>query len=147
MQTIGIKSASSGTGRPEEDPGAEPRPAASATPVGLTPLFAGVAVAAGCVGAAFALLDLSSPLRAPFVLFFLLAAPGFALSPWLRGLDTWARVVACGSGALVVDLAVAQSMLALHVWSIRGGVAAVGALSVLVFLSALARRRRHRAPR
>lgn len=143
MQTIGIKSAVSGTEKPDRAPDREPRAAASTD---LTPLFAGVAVAAGSVGAAFALLDLSSPLRAPFVLFFLLAAPGSALSPWLRGLDGWARVVACGSAALAVNLLVAQVMLALHVWSIRGGVAAVGALSVLVFLSALARRVRHRAP-
>ncbi|MFH8795101.1 hypothetical protein [Streptomyces sp. NPDC017941] len=110
------------------------------------PLLAGVGVAAGCVGAGFALLDLSSPLRGPFVLFFLLGAPGFALSPWLRGLDIRGRAVACASGAVVVNLFVAQAMLALHVWSVRGGVVAVGVVSALVYLSALARRRRDRTP-
>ncbi|GGO57723.1 MULTISPECIES: hypothetical protein [Streptomyces] len=143
MQSISTKSASSGSGRPEQDPDRAPRAFA---PADLTPLLAGVGVAAGCVGAAFALLDLTSPLRAPFVLFFLLAAPGFALSHWLRGLDGWSRAVACASGALVLDLLVAQAMLALHVWSIRGGVAAIAGVSALVFLSALARRLRHRAP-
>ncbi|KUF13553.1 hypothetical protein AT728_32840 [Streptomyces silvensis] len=101
---------------------------------------------AGCAGALLALLDLSSPLRGPLVLFFLLAAPGFALAPWLRGLDVRGRAVACASGAVVVNLFVAQAMLALHVWSVRGGVAAVGGVGALVFLSALARRRRHRTP-
>ncbi|GGS01491.1 hypothetical protein GCM10010252_45120 [Streptomyces aureoverticillatus] len=143
MQTIGTKSASSGAGQPERDTDRGSRVFASAD---LTPLLAGAAVAAGCAGAAFALLDLTSPLRAPFVLFFLLAAPGFALSHWLRGLDAWSRAVACAGGALVLDLFVAQAMLALHMWSIRGGVAAIGGVSALVFLSALARRLRHRAP-
>lgn len=143
MQSISTKSASSGAVRPDRDPDQDPRVLASAD---RTPLLAGAAVAAGSVGAAFALFDLTSPLRAPFVLFFLIAAPGFALSHWLRGLDGWSRAVACAAGALVLDLLVAQAMLALHVWSIRGGVAAIGGVSALVFLSALARRLRHRAP-
>ncbi|MEW2523871.1 hypothetical protein [Streptomyces sp. NPDC047071] len=106
----------------------------------LSPLLTGAAVTAGCVGALFALLDLSSPVRGPLTLFFLVAAPAAALSPWLRGLDPWGRVLASVSAAVVVDLLVAQAMLALHVWSVRGGVAAVAGISSVIFLSALARR-------
>lgn len=143
MQTIRSKSASSGRVPTNGDSGTAARTSRSAD---LAPLLAGVGVAAGCAGALFALLDLTSPLRGPFVLFFLLAAPGFALSSWLHGLDVRGRAVACACGAVVVNLFVAQAMLALHVWSVRGGVAAVGGVSALVFLSALARRLRHRAP-
>ncbi|MEI5099720.1 hypothetical protein RB200_15495 [Streptomyces sp. PmtG] len=46
----------------------------------------------------------------------------------------------------MVNLLVAQAMLALHVWSIRGGVAAVAGLSAAILLSTLARRPRDRAP-
>ncbi|QEV59035.1 hypothetical protein CP982_10090 [Streptomyces spectabilis] len=106
----------------------------------LRPLLAGAAATAACVGALFALLDLSSPVRGPLTLFFLVAAPAAAVAHWLRGLDLWGRALASVSAAIVVDLLVAQAMLALHVWSVRGGVAAVAGISSAIFLSALARR-------
>ncbi|MGA4842913.1 hypothetical protein [Streptomyces sp. G45] len=143
MQTIGTKTPSAGSGQGERDPGSGPR----APYPDLVPLLAGAAVAAGAAGAVLALLDLSTPARAPLTLFFLLAAPGFAIAHWLRGLEARGRAVAAAAGAIAVNLLVAPALLALHVWSVRGGVAAVAGLSAAIFLSDLARRRRHRAPR
>ncbi|WP_030778948.1 hypothetical protein [Streptomyces sp. NRRL S-920] len=111
----------------------------------LLPLFAGAAVAVGAVGAMLALVDLESPLRGPFTLFFLLAAPGAAIAAALRALAPWGRAVASVAGAVAVNLLVAQGMLALHMWSVRGGIVAVTALSALTLVAAVAGRQRHRA--
>lgn len=139
MQTIGIKAPSSDTG-----PGAEQRPSRHGD---LLALLGGMAVAVGAVGAMLALTDIDSPLRAPFTLFFLLAAPGGAIGAALRGLEPWGRIVASVSGAVAVNLLVAQAMLALHMWSVRGGVAAVTVIGSLIFLLVLVRRLRGRTPR
>lgn len=87
-----------------------------------------------------ALADIASPVRAPFTLFFLFAAPGWALAAALRGLDPLSRALLAAGGAMVVDLLVAQGMLALGMWSVRGGVAVVAALSATLFLLSPARR-------
>ncbi|MFH8612383.1 hypothetical protein ACH4D5_33350 [Streptomyces sp. NPDC018029] len=113
----------------------------------LVPLLAGAAVAVGGVGAVLALVDLDSPLRGPCTLFFLLAAPGAAIGAALRALTPWGRAVVSVSGAAAVNLLVAQGMLALHVWSVRGGVAAVAALSSLILLLTVVRRLRGRPAR
>lgn len=117
----------------------------------LLPVAAGAAVGIAVTGAALTLADFDSPLRAPFTLFFLVAAPAAALGSALRGLDAAARAVLGVAGALALDLLVAQTMLALHIWSVRGGVSAVGLLSLLVLIPHLlvqARRpdRRRTAP-
>ncbi len=104
------------------------------------PLLAGAAVGTGGVGAALALADISSPLRAPFTFFFLVAAPAAALACSLLGLDPLSRAVVALAGSIALDLLVAQAMLMLRVWSIRGGVAVVAALSVALFLLPLLRR-------
>ncbi|MFJ9472272.1 hypothetical protein [Streptomyces caniferus] len=108
-------------------------------------LIAGVAVGIGVMGAVLALADIGSPLRAPFTLFFLLMAPGGALAVALGRMDPLGRAVAAGAGALAVDLLVAQAMLALHLWSLRGGVLAVAALSGVLLLAGAVRRRAGRA--
>ncbi|MGI5467903.1 hypothetical protein [Streptomyces sp. CA-132043] len=110
------------------------------------PLLAGAAVAVGGVGAVLALADLASPLRAPFALFFLLAAPAAALAAALGRLDPLSRTVVAGAGAFAVDLLVAQTMLSLHIWSARGGVLAVAVISGTIFLLASVRRRGASAP-
>ncbi|MGB8940802.1 MAG: hypothetical protein WCD21_11305 [Streptomyces sp.] len=139
MQTIGIKAPSSDTGRGPDD---RPRRQEDALS-----LLAGTAVAVGAVGAVLALTDVDSPLRAPFTLFFLLAAPGGAIAAALRGLDPCGRIIASVSGAVAVNLLVTQSMLALHMWSVRGGVVAITVIGSLIHLLVLARRlRRRRAP-
>ncbi|MEV5510034.1 hypothetical protein [Streptomyces orinoci] len=111
------------------------------------PVVAGVAMAIAAVGAVLALADIGFPLRAPFTLFFLLVAPACAVAAALRGLDPLSRSVVATGGAVVVDLLTAQTMLALHLWSVRGGVAAVGAVSLLLFLLAHAHRQLRRGRR
>ncbi|WP_345035090.1 hypothetical protein [Streptomyces sannanensis] len=112
------------------------------------PALAGAAVSVSAVGAVLALTDLASPLRAPFVLFFLLAAPASALAFGLRGLEPLGRLVASLAGAVAIDLLIAQAMLAMHIWSVRGGIAAVAGTSALLFLLlALVRLREGRTAR
>ncbi|MFF2128950.1 hypothetical protein ACFVW1_26875 [Streptomyces olivochromogenes] len=103
-----------------------------------------MAVAVAGVGAVLALADADSSLRGPFTLFFLLAAPGAAIGVALRGLDPFARAVVSVAGAIAVDLLVAQGMLAVHRWSVRGGIVAVTAISSLVLLLVVVRRLRKR---
>ncbi|MEV0093086.1 hypothetical protein [Streptomyces sp. NPDC050738] len=106
------------------------------------PALAGAALAVSAVGAVLALADLASPLRAPFALFFLLTAPAAALSTNLRGLEPFGRLVASSGGAVALNLLIAETMLAAHMWSVRGGVAAVAVISSLLFLPALVRRKK-----
>ncbi|WP_189307421.1 hypothetical protein [Streptomyces albospinus] len=111
---------------------------------GAASLVAGAAVGTAAVGAALSIGDIGSPLRAPFTLFFLVMAPAAALAAALGRMDPLGRAVVAGAGALAVDLLVAQTMLALHVWSVRGGVLAVAALSGAgLLLTAVRRRARH----
>lgn len=138
MQTIRIKAPSSDTGRGPDD-----RPSRRQDAL---PLLAGMAVVVGAVGAMLALTDIDSPLRAPFTLFFLLAAPGFAIGAALKGLEPWGRIVASVSGAVAVNLLVTQAMLALHMWSVRGGVVALTVIGSLTYLLVQVRRLRRRTP-
>ncbi|MFF3494276.1 hypothetical protein ACFYWS_23315 [Streptomyces sp. NPDC002795] len=112
MQTIGIK------------------PSSSDGPY----LLAGAGIVAGGAGLVLALSHAGSPLRGPLALFFLLAAPGAAFSAALRGLDPWARALTSVAGAVAVVMLVAQGMLAVHRWSVNGGVLTVATLSASAFL-------------
>ncbi|MEU3984953.1 hypothetical protein AB0F77_33635 [Streptomyces sp. NPDC026672] len=87
------------------------------------------------VGALLALTGSDSVLRGPFTLFFLLAAPTAAIASLLRGLDPFGRLLTSLAGAVVVSMLVAQGMLAVHRWSVDGGVIAVAALSLLLVLA------------
>ncbi|MEU7060783.1 hypothetical protein [Streptomyces sp. NPDC046197] len=137
MQTIHIKTASSD----------DTERAGPGLGRNLSPLLAGAATAFGTVGALLALTDSGSPLRGPLTLFFLLAAPAAAIAAALRGLDPFGRVLASLAGAVVLDMLVAQGMLAVHRWSVRGGVVAVAVLSLLVLLPVPVRRLRDRTAR
>ncbi|MFJ6659195.1 hypothetical protein ACIQNG_22995 [Streptomyces sp. NPDC091377] len=109
----------------------------------LGPLLAGGATAVAGTGAVLALTGSDSPLRGPFTFFFLLAAPAAAFAAALRGLEPFTRLLVSVAGAIVVDMLVAQGMLAVHGWSPTGGVVAVTAISVLtLLLVVLAERRR-----
>ncbi|MET9829954.1 hypothetical protein ABZ078_11670 [Streptomyces sp. NPDC006385] len=141
MQTLRIKTASS-QDTERARPGPRPGPGRD-----LTPLLAGAATAAGGFGAVLALVDSGSPLRGPFTLFFLLAAPAAAIAAALRGLEPFGRTVAAVAGAVVVNMLVAQGMLAVHRWSVRGGIVAVTAISALLLLLVLVRRLRGRTTR
>ncbi|MGW3818165.1 hypothetical protein [Streptomyces sp. NPDC005046] len=135
MQTIRIKASPSDTAeRSRSGPGRD-----------LLPLLAGAATVVAGVGAYLALADADSPLRGPFTLFFLLASPSFAIAAALRGLDPLGRVLASVAGAVALNMLVAQGMLAVHRWSVPGGIVTVAALSSLVLLLVSARRWRRRA--
>jgi hypothetical protein len=136
MQTIRIKTSSTGGTQPTR-PG----------PGDLRPLLAGAATAVGGFGAVLALADSGSPLRGPLALFFLLAAPAAAIAAALRGLEPFGRTVAAVSGSAVLNMLVAQGMLAVHRWSVRGGIVAVAAISSLILLLVLVRRLRGRTER
>lgn len=102
----------------------------------------GALVAAGTAGAALTLAGVRSPVTGALTLLFLLTAPAAGAALPLRGLDRPARAVIAGAAALVVDTAVAETMLATARWSPRGGIVAVGAVSLsLAALSAAVRRR------
>ncbi|MEU6376188.1 hypothetical protein [Streptomyces sp. NPDC046909] len=107
----------------------------------LSPLLAGAATAVGGFGAILALAGSDSPLRGPLTLFFLLAAPSAALFAALRGLAPLGRVITALAGSVVVNMLVAQGMLATHRWSWRGGIVAVTAISALLLLLVWVRRR------
>ncbi|MFF3335991.1 hypothetical protein ACFYWX_41835 [Streptomyces sp. NPDC002888] len=140
MQTIRLKTGSTaptdGAARARPGPGRD-----------LSPLLAGAATAVGVVGAILALTGSDSPLRGPFTLFFLLAAPAAALAAALSGLDPFGRLLAAVAGAVVVNMLVAQGMLAVHRWSVHGGIAAVTSISALTLLLVLVRRLRGRTVR
>jgi len=136
MQTIRINSSSTDGDR-------RTRPG----PADLRPLLAGAATAVAGCGAVLALADSASPLRGPLALFFLLAAPAAAIAAALRGLETFGRTVAAVSGSVVLNMLVAQGMLAVHRWSVHGGIVAVSAISALILLLVLPRRLRGRAMR
>ncbi|MEV7732823.1 hypothetical protein AB0O75_12090 [Streptomyces sp. NPDC088921] len=108
----------------------------------LTPLLAGAATAVGGFGALLALTGSDSPLRAPLTLFFLLVAPAVGIAAALRGFDPFARALASLAGSVVLNMLVAQGMLATHRWSTRGGVLAMGVISALILLPVLMLRRR-----
>lgn len=137
MQTIGINPPSDGDERSGQEPGRD-----------LLPLLAGAAMAVAGVGAVLALTDADSPLRGPFTLFFLIAAPGAAVAAALHGLEPWGRTIASVAGAIAIDLLVAEGMLAVHRWSIHGGIAAVTVISsVILLLVTLKRMRKIRSRR
>ncbi|OIJ64144.1 hypothetical protein [Streptomyces mangrovisoli] len=94
----------------------------------------------GGAGALLALTGSDSPLRGPLALFFLLATPATALAAALRGLDPFGRTIASLAGAVAVNMLVAQGMLAVHRWSVDGGIVAVTALSAALLVVVLLNR-------
>jgi CelD/BcsL family acetyltransferase involved in cellulose biosynthesis len=90
----------------------------------LAPALAAV----GVTGAALLLATVDTPVRGAFAALVLVVAPGWAVASLFR--DTpWQRKVAIASAAtVIVNVAVAQIMVA-SAWSPRGGVAAVAAVS------------------
>jgi hypothetical protein len=135
MRTIPVGTPSSDGTETDAD-GTRPGPGR-----GPVPLLAGAATAVAAAGALLVLIDSGSPLRAPCTLFFLLAAPAGAIAAARRGPDPLGRAVTALAGAIVVDLLVAQGMLAAHRWSAGGGVVVVTGFSLLVLLVALLRGR------
>jgi hypothetical protein len=89
-------------------------------------------IAAGLTGVGLALAGASSPLRAPLVMLFLAAAPAMAVAGLLRRLDTVARIFAACVAMVVINVLVAEIMLAAGAWSPDGGLVAVVVITALV---------------
>ena len=92
----------------------------------------GVVIAASIAGAALALAGAQTPARLPLALLFLLAVPGLAVFSLFRGFDVLGRVVIAGSAALVIDMAIAELMIATGTWSPRLGIALVALVSAVI---------------
>jgi len=67
----------------------------------------------------------------------LLAGAATAIGVALRGLERLGRVLTSVAGAIVVNLLVAQGMLAVHRCSVHGGAIAVTVISLLLLLSSV----------
>ncbi|MGI5400005.1 hypothetical protein ACQEVG_11225 [Streptomyces sp. CA-135486] len=115
----------------------------SAVRKNLLPPLAGAACAVSAAGVALAMAGVHSPLRAPFVLFFLFAGPAGGLAAALPRLDPATRATMAATGAIVIDLAVAQSLSSPRVLTVDGGITAVAMITALLFLWALGRRIRN----
>lgn len=94
-------------------------------------------VAAGLIGVGLALAGSSSPLRAPLVMLFLAAGPAVAVAGLLRGLDMFARIFAACAAMVVINVLVAEIMLAAGAWSPDGGLVAVVVITALVGVAQL----------
>ncbi|HEX6932025.1 MAG TPA: hypothetical protein VF162_07780 [Streptosporangiaceae bacterium] len=92
----------------------------------------GVVIAAALAGAVLAVAGVQTPARVPLALLFLLAAPGLAVAVLFGGIDALGRVVIAGSAALVIDMAIAESMIATGTWSLRLGIVLVALVSVVL---------------
>ncbi|HEX2298510.1 MAG TPA: hypothetical protein VHH34_08345 [Pseudonocardiaceae bacterium] len=94
-------------------------------------ILAGVgALLGGCV-LAFG----GGSLGAAVTFVFLLVAPASAVAALLTGLDPLARIVLAVAAAAVLNALVAETMLIMDSWSLRGGVVAVGVLSAGIWFA------------
>jgi hypothetical protein len=75
------------------------------------------------------------------VLIFLAMVPALAVTTLLSGLDRLATVVIAGISTIVVDFAVAETMIISGNWSPRAGAAAVAAVSILIAAAGIGARR------
>lgn len=101
----------------------------------LTRWAVGGVVAAGAAGAVLACAGIDTPARLPLVLAFLAAVPALAVASLLGGFDSFARMVVAGTAAIVIDILIAEAMIASGTWSVRTGMAAVALVSVLIAAS------------
>ncbi|MFI6286227.1 hypothetical protein ACIBCM_15940 [Streptomyces sp. NPDC051018] len=110
----------------------------------LPAILSGVTFAISGTGVTLALADADSPLRAPFVLFFLFVGPASGLYAALRGLEFTTRATTAAAGAVAIDLAVAGALSPLNTPTANGGVAAIVVVTALLFLWAVGGRRNGR---
>lgn len=104
-------------------------------------ILAGIgALLGGCV-----LALAGDSLGAAVTFVFLLTAPASAVAASLTGVDPLARTVLAVVAAVVLNALVAETMLIIDSWSIRGGVVAVGALSAVIWFASGATLVRDRA--
>jgi hypothetical protein len=108
---------------------------------GLIRWLIAAVVAAAAAGAVIAVAGIDISARVPLVLIFLVAAPALSITSLLSGLDRLASVVIAGISTIVVNFAVAETMIISGDWSLRGGAAAVAIVSALIALVGLVARR------
>ncbi len=103
-------------------------------PVSMTPRrwLACAVIAAGMAGVGLALADADSPLRAPLVLLFLATAPAMAVAGLLRGLDTFGRIFVGCAATVVINVLVAETMIAAGAWSPDRGLVAVVVITAVM---------------
>jgi hypothetical protein len=101
----------------------------------------GSALAAGTAGAVIAIAGIETPARVPLVLIFLAVVPALAVTILLGGLDRLASVVIAGISTIVIDFAVAETMIISGTWSLRAGAWAVVAASILIAAAGIGARR------
>lgn len=103
-------------------------------PVSMTPQrwLACAVIAAGIAGVLLALADAGSPLRAPLVLLFLAAATAMAVAALLRGLDTFGRIFVGCAATVVINVMVAETMIATGTWSPNHGLVAVVVITAVI---------------
>jgi hypothetical protein len=136
MQTLRIKPPSSGKdGRSGRDRG------------GSCPPARGRGSRRRVVGAVLALSDAGTPLRGPFTLFFLLAAPARAVGAAPRGARTLAPHGGVRRGSDRDRPAGCPRHVAVHRWSVRGGIVAVTVISLPALLLVVVRRQLRHAAR
>jgi len=88
--------------------------------------------AAGLTGVGLALAGANTPLRTPLVLLFLAAVPTMAVAGLLRGLDTFGRIFAAFTATVVINVMVAETMLAAAIWSPDAGLVVVVVITALI---------------
>jgi hypothetical protein len=98
--------------------------------------------AAGVAGAVLTLSGVRSPVTGPLTLVFLLLAPAVCVAAMLTDLDPLGRAIVAGAAGLVLSAGIAEIMLVTSHWSPRHGVAAVGAVCVVLAVPATLHRRR-----
>lgn len=113
----------------------------------LAPVYLrGAILTAGGVGALLALAGVSTSIRGPLVLLFLVAAPAMAVAGLLPSLDLPARAIVAVTAAIAINVLVAEAMLAAGAWSPRAGLLAIAIISFLIGLAGLRSRRSRLVP-
>lgn len=92
----------------------------------------GGAITAGAAGVVLAFAGVDTPVRVPLVVLFLTAAPAVAVASLLPGLDPFSRLMVAVAAALVINVVVAEAMLAADFWSLQAGLAIVALISVML---------------
>jgi len=110
-----------------------------APPVGDAAVAALAAVVFGALASASIVIGADDAAGRALLVILLLVAPGIAVAATLPTLEPLGRLVCGLAGALVVNAAVAQTLLSLAVWSTAIGAVAVGVLSVAGWFLALLR--------
>jgi hypothetical protein len=85
-------------------------------------------------GAVIALADIDTPLRLVLTPLFLLVVPGAAVVGLLRDRDPLAALTVGTAASLVVNVLLAEAMLAFDAWSPRAGVATVAVLAGFLYV-------------